>query len=226
MFRVRVDIVNDLNSDDLLEVCGSPDTHVLVRHELPHGNPHFHLWLPTDLTDKAIRQRLDRKFKLKSTDRSVKICDPNRINEYVQYMFNTKHGNRWEIISVRNFDDKLLNDLIKAAKEISDDFEERNQQKDKPTIYSLAMEVRNVFKHTYHISDNPVENLGKRQAPEGYDEYLEHLKIAISVCRKHRQPFEENYLRRLITTAICEGESGRKTIISKIMAKEFPDKYV
>lgn len=224
MFRIRVDIVNDLNSDEILELCDSV-AHVVVRHELPHGNPHYHIWTQTEVKEQTLRQRFVR-HGITKTDYSIKKCNPNRIDEYVQYMFNTKFGNKWELIDTRNFDLKHLDDLIKNAKEISDDFEERNKSADKPTIYSLAMEVRNVFKHNYHMLDNPVENLGKRQAPEGYDEYLEHLKIAISVCRKHKQAFEENYLRRLVSTAICEGASGRKTIMSKIMAKEFPDKYI
>lgn len=224
MFRIRVDITNGLNSDTILELCDSK-AHVVVRHELPHGNPHYHMWIQTDTKEPTLRQRFIRQSICKS-DYSIKKCNPDRIDEYVQYMFNTKFGNKWELIDTHNFDNQHLNDLIKNAKEISDDFEERHQQKDKPTIYSLAMEVRNVFKHTYHITDNPLDSLGKRQAPDGYDEYREHLKIAISVCRKHKQAFEENYLRRLVSTAICEGESGRATIMSKIMAKEFPDKYI
>jgi len=224
MFRLRIDIVNDLNGDQLLEVC-RPDTHVLVRHELPTGNPHYHAYFKfdSDMKEPALRQRIKRKFEyLKPTDYSIKKCNPDRINEYVQYMFNTKHGNKWELIDTNNFDTQLLDSLKKAAQEISDDFAERNPKKsDKPTIYDLAMEIDKAFKAKYHISDNQLDQLGQQQPPEGPEEYEEYLAIAITTCRKYRQPFEEHYLRKLVTTALCERSSGRKTIIRKIMAKEF-----
>lgn len=228
MFRIRIDIVNGLTSDELVEVC-KPDTHVIVRHELPHGNPHYHAYFKFDseIKDNTLRQRIKRGFEhLKSTDYSVKKCNPDRINEYVQYMFNTKHGNRWELIDSRNFDTELLNSLKEAAQAVSDDFAERNPKKsDKPTVYDLAMEIDKVFKAKYHITDNPLDQLGQQQPPEGPLEYEEYLNIAIIVCRRHKQPFEENYLRRLVTTALCERASGRKTIIGKIMAREFFRSY-
>lgn len=224
MFRLRIDIINDLNIDDLIEICQTT-SHVLVRHELPHGNPHYHAFLETELKENALRQRIKRfSDSLKPTDYSLKKCNPDRIEEYVQYMFNTKKGNKWELIDTHNFDDQIITRLQLQAKDVANDFENSKVRKtDKPTIYQLAMEIRESFKQSYNITDNPLNNLGKSQAPEGYDEYYEHLKIAIQVCRKHHQPFEEHYLRRLVTTAICEGSTGRATIIAKIMAREFPD---
>lgn len=233
MFRVRVDIVNDLNSDDLLEVCGSPDTHVLVRHELPHGNPHYHLWLPTDITDKALRLRLDRKFNLKKTDRSVKICNPERVNEYIQYMFNTKHGNKWELISVRNFDDDLLNDLIKAAKEISTDFDDRNNKKKNtgPTIWDLALEVEREFTKANEDEGNKLRYTGRGRA-EDYSEDYENEKymitiytdLTIQILRKHRKAFDEFLIRKVISTAMSSHEKG-KEILRKKMIKNFSIHY-
>lgn len=225
MYRLRIDKPETgLDVDALIQVC-EPTSYVVVHHQLPHGNPHYHLYIKTDIKDNTLRLRIKRKFNIqKASDYSLKTCNPNMINEYVQYMFNTKHGNVWELIDTLNFDNELLNTLIDNAKQISTDYEAVSDKKksSKPTIYDLAMEVRERFKEKHHITDNPTEQLGYSPSPEGSEEYLEHLKIGISVCRKYHQPFEEHYLRRLITTAICEGASGRQTIISKIMNKEFP----
>lgn len=228
MFRLRVDIPETgLDSDDLIAVCEATE-YVAVHHILPTGNPHYHLYVKTDLKENTLRLRIKRKFQFqKSSDYSLKTCNPQMVNEYVQYMFNTKHGNKYELIGFNNFDENLLNSLIANANQVSTEFETKTKNKrTKPTVYELAMEVRDRFKEIHHIMDNPVESLGYALAPEGYAEYEEHLQIAIKVCRKYSQPFEEHYLRRLVTTAICEGPTGRSTIIGKIMNKEFPDKYI
>lgn len=225
MYRIRLDIVNNLTSDALIHACETL-SHVIVRHELPHGNPHFHAYVQSDLKENTLRQRIKRLDpNLKSTDYSIKKCTPDRINEYVQYMFNTKHGNKFELIDCHNYDNDTLNTCIENARQVSESFEESHKKKcNKPTIYDLAMEIRQRYKQKYHIEDNPLENLGHwESAPSGAQEYYEHLSIAISVCRKYNQPFEEHYLRRIVTTAICEGSTGRQTIISKIMQKEFPN---
>lgn len=223
MYRIRVDIVNDLNSDDILEPCGPAKQAVIVRHELPHGNPHYHIFIHNDVKENTLRQRFKRKFSnLKSSDYSIKKCDEQRINEYVQYMFNTKHGNKWELIDTINFDDKLINTLMENAKKVSDDYEGTKSKKlDKPTIYDLAKEIDKAFKQQYNITNNPVEQLGKRQAPEGPEEYEEYLRLAVTICHKYSQPFEEHYLRRLVTTAITLNKKGTEFIIRKIMLKEF-----
>lgn len=224
MYRIRID-QNDLQ---ILNVADFTDyeSYVLVHHVLPHGNPHFHLYVDTGGTkEQTLRQRIKRHFyNHKSSDYSIKKCDPDRIDEYVQYMFNTKHGNVAKLISKFNFDDDRLNICMENARKVSDDFSEQKKSS-KPTIYDLAMEVKTIMLSRYPTGYQTLLDPNEyRQPPEGYEEYAEHLEIAIDVCRKHRQPFEEHYLRRLVSTAICERSTGRRTIVSKILAKEFPDR--
>lgn len=222
MFRIRIDIINDLNSDEILEVV-KPDTYVIVRHELPHGNPHYHAYIKynSHIKDNTIRQRIKRNFtQLKSSDYSVKKCDEDRVNEYVQYLFNTKHGNKWELIDTNNFDNKLLDDLIQAAKEISDDFTERNKSKKNtgPTIWELAEEISAVIDKLDLTTDNKQTN---------YDAYCEekyryevYTDTAIDIMRKHKKPYCEFLLRKLITTAMTSSEKGRQVMRQK-MTKYF-----
>ncbi len=214
MFRIRVDIVNDLNSDQLIEVCG-PDTYVIVRHELPTGNPHYHAYFKynSDIKENTLRQRFKRKFGfLKSSDYSIKKCDEERTNEYVQYMFNTKHGNRWELISTFNFDDTTLRDLIQAAKQISSDFansKESTKKNTGPTIWDLAQEVEAKFidiqksKINFHQLDS--------------DRIIIYTDVAIETLRKHRKPFDEFLLRKVITTAMSTTEKGKEIMRYKML---------
>lgn len=230
MYRIRLDIVNDLNTDDLLQVCDA-SSYVVVRHELPHGNPHFHAWIQNDIKDTTLRQRFKRKFPdLKPSDYSIKKCDPERKNEFVQYMFNTKHGNKWELIDTLNFDDQLLNDLIKAAKEISDDYKSIQQTKQRkgPTIWDIAQEVETEVQTKMH---NKQRSIGNGRAEDFTEDVLaEEYKItiytdtAIQILRKHKKAFDEFLLRKVISTAMSSTEYGKDKLRKK-MIKNFTQMY-
>lgn len=227
MYRLRIDIVNDLNSEQLLESCGKPDTHVIVRHELPHGNPHYHAYIKfnNDTKENTLRQRIKRKIPyLKPAEFSIKKCDELRINEYVQYMFNTKHGNKWELISTNNFDDKLLNDLIQNAKEISDDFTERHKKNNTITIWDIAEEVeiearKILINKQLNFGRGMSEEFPKESADEQYNITI-YTDIAIQIMRKHRKAFDEFLLRKVISTAMSSNADG-KEILRRKMIKNF-----
>jgi len=219
MFRIRFDIVSDLNSDDLLEICDS-EAHVVVRHELPHGNPHYHAWIKTSIKENTLRQRFKRKFaQLKSSDYSLKKCDEGRANEYIQYMFNTKHGNVWELIDTRNFDTKLLDDLIEAAKKISADFEQSKPKTNNgPTIWELAMETYELFQKTYDPTPCGNDTYAREKL-----EILIYTKSAVKTLRKYRKPYCEFLIARIITTAMTSDEKGMKVLCDKMIRKFCPD---
>lgn len=225
MFRIRVDIVNSLNSDDLLEVCGA-NSYVIVRHELPHGNPHFHAYLSYDcaMKDNTLRQRFKRKFPyLKSSDYSVKKCDEDKINEYVQYLFNTKHGNKWELIDSHNFDTQLLADLQKAAKDVSDHFasSQTTKQRKGTTIWDIAQEVEKEFTENFHTINNLGDEIHKFYEQEE-QKIIVYTDIAIKVLRKNKKAFDEFLLRKVITTAMSSSENGKKMMRQKMLRNFMP----
>lgn len=212
MYRVRVDEVDGFEIKELLTLTQS-QRYVVVHHQLPKGNPHYHAWITTDLKDANFRKKLKQQFPmLQKTDYSIKKCDEDRINEYIQYMFNTKHGNQWKLVDKSNFDDTVLSGLMEAAQEISDDYKQRHKKSKGITIYELATEINDIYKKTY-LSEH-----------SSREQYIRCLEIAIKTCHKHKKAFEENLLRRLVTTAITlDSEQGRHTIITKIIQKEFRD---
>lgn len=210
MYRVRIDVVSGFELDEFIQISESM-SHVVVRHELPHGNPHIHAYVQNDIKDNTYRQRIKRKFPmLKASDFSIKTCDASRINEYVQYLFNTKHGNKWEIYDTRNFDNQLLNTLIQNARTISDEYDTKSKAKRKLTVYDLA-EIVNEVAQSQILTVNGTYR----------ERYQLYLKTAIAMCHKHRQAFEEHYLKRLVCTAISISDSYRVKMIAKIMEKEF-----
>lgn len=216
MYRIRIDIVNDLNSDQLLEICDS-EAHVVVRHELPHGNPHYHAWIQTSVKENTLRQRFKRKFGfLKSSDYSIKKCDEERTNEYVQYMFNTKHGNKWELIDTYNFDNQLLDNLKEAAQKISTDYAESHKKSKGITIWDIAEEVEKEFTQEFHVVNNLGDEIHKFYEQEER-KIIVYTDIAIKVLRKHRKAFDEFLLRKVISTAMSSSEKGKKILRQKMI---------
>lgn len=220
MFRIRIDIVNDLNSDQLIEVCES-EAHVVVRHELPHGNPHFHAWIKTSVKENTIRQRLKRKFGfLKSSDYSIKKCDEERTNEYVQYMFNTKHGNKWELIDTYNFDNQLLDTLKENAQKVADDYADAKSKPKTntgPTIWELAMETEELFKQRYDKT-----HCGNDTWAQDRYEISTYTYCAVQTLRKHKKAYCEFLVSKIITTAMTSNDKGMQRLCDKMEKKFLP----
>lgn len=222
MFRIRIDEKSGLNVVDFIESIGAT-TYVLVHHVLPHGNPHYHAYVETEIKEQTLRQRIKRNGYVAS-EFSLKKCDNERKNEYIQYLFNQKHDNVPNLIKSYNFPSELLDRLQIQARDVAEEFSRNKtiKRNSRPTIFELAKEITEKYNEKY--PQKTVNNLGTNwtNSPDGYLEYKYHLELAIEVCNKYNQAFEENYLRRLVTTALCNRESGKKIIISNILAKVFP----
>lgn len=210
-YRLRIDEISGLHVNRLLEVCGSVQ-HVIVRHELPHGNPHYHAYIKTEIKQANLRKKIKTLFpEIQKTDYSLKACDEQRINEYVQYMFNTKHGNKWELIDTLNYDDTALSVAMESAKKISTDYTETHVKKRDtgPTIWDLAQELEQ------KVKDRPLK-LNQFDT----DWITTYTNEAIAIMRNHRKPFDEFLLRKIITTAMSSTEKGRDIMRYK-MLKQF-----
>lgn len=219
MFRVRLDEKSGLNVPEYIDSIGAT-TYVLVHHVLPHGNPHYHAFIQTDIKEQTFRQRIKR-LGYSASDFSIKKCQDTRKDEYIQYLFNQKHGNKSTLIKSHNFDDQLLLQLQSQAQSVADEFASRHEAKQntKPTIFQFSQEVREELENrfTRHMLFNHRE-MDDTPFPQIYQNALE---IAIKICHKYNQPFEEHYLKRIVTTALSYLQTGKQGIVDKIMRKEF-----
>lgn len=201
-FRLRIDEQDD---QTLISFVDPYKTYVIVQHTLPHGNPHYHAYIEDvmSLSIDAFRARVKRYFKVsKASDYSVKKCDEDKVNEYVQYLHNTKHGNEWRVVAVRNFDTNLLSELQKAAKDISEDFSSRHTREKKPkgpTIFQLAQEVQDMYEET-HEEEISIER---------------YTQCAISICYKYHKTAEPHMLIKIISTAMARSEKGKVVLVQK-----------
>lgn len=195
--RLRIDGDDDQMVTKFLRPYAA---HVLVHHVLPHGNPHYHAYVDdkTDLSIDAFRARVKRYFKTQqSSDYSVKKCDDDKVNEYVQYLFNTKHGNQSRLVSTDNFDNELIASLQKAAEDISTDYEHRTKQREKsvkgPTMFQLGVELKDMIEQN-HIIDATIG---------------QYTQFAIKVCHKHHKTTEPNMLIKIVSTAMSFTQPDR-----------------
>lgn len=229
-YRIRLDeLRNGITRLVLLDLLDEDDAMVLVRHELPHGNPHYHVYVDIPIKENALRQRFKRKLPgLESSSYSIKKCNDDRTNEYIQYLFNTKHGNKWELLDTHNIDSELIATLQKNAKEISDDFANATKsKKDKgPTIWDIAVEIESTVPLALSEKNRPTtipDHWNKREIfLDEETRITTYTEVAISVLRKHRKPFDEYLLRRVISTAMSSSERGKELLIKK-MKRNFID---
>lgn len=211
LFRLRVDEVNPFVHQKFTELLAGHE-HVLVKHVLPHGNPHFHAYADLDYkSPQALRYQIDKLFDVtKSDQRSVTKCDSDRKEEYIQYLFNDKKGNKWTLVS-STID---VTDHQAKAKLVTDEFvKTRKAKKDTgPTVWDLAQYVQTAVGADPAIPDNEHEL---------YSQYVRH---AIAIHREYKKPFCSFSIVKVIQTAMSGSsrEASQRFLHRAIMDRLIP----
>lgn len=199
-FRIRVDINSEFTDDKLVKFM-SGYSAIAVRHDV-NANPHFHAYIdaPMVMSCPAMRARVDSMFKVKGTDRSVKQCDDDRVLEFVQYLFNTKHGNVATLLFNNTISDTDLATCISKADDVAKEYErvtrEQRAKRDVITQYDLAQEIADTVPESATIKDYTV--------------------TAIAVMNRHRKAFCDFSLRKVIFTAMCHREKGKDALVRRM----------
>lgn len=209
LFRVRVDELNEETGSKLLHLFQGHE-HVIVKHVLPHGNPHFHVYadMPMYMSCPAMRYAVDKMTGSKGPERSVKQCDVDRRDDYIQYLFNNKHDNISVLVSSTL--DVTAHQAKAAA--VSDEYKEAKTErktKNEVTSWQLAEEVRQMYlAHDTKLSSE-------------YDIYKVHVEYAIEVCRKHKKTFTDFSIQRIVQTAICADRKNQEQFVKNVLSKIF-----
>lgn len=140
MFRIRIDDVNDV-ATQIAEWAEKVSTKYFVVHHLVNANSHFHIYVdqPMILSAPAMRYKVKAMFKLEPVNYSVGSCDPERITEFIQYCFNTKHGNTATVVK-HNLDPEFVNSARAAANVVSATFDTQRTKKITKSLYDIALE--------------------------------------------------------------------------------------
>lgn len=199
-FRIRISLVNGITSESVQKFLECYFAYVLVYHEFPERddkNSHIHAYVDDtmSLSIDAIRKRVKRAFNIqKTSDYSIKHCEDGRVDEFIQYLFNTKHGNAATLVGTHNFDLERLRKLQVQAQDITDDYASRQESKSKsrepkgPTQWQLAVEVREYLEAKHVVLENAS---------------VEELTLAaVTVHRRHKKAFCKFSLARIILTVM------------------------
>lgn len=141
LVRGRIDAVSGVTDDTLTQWLKSVGNEIIIVHhilpqvegakwespDIPRGdttNPHYHYFLNTTYKSvQSLGYQLKKAFvSLSKNDWSIKPCDPTRRDEYWQYLFNGKHGNKVRLVT--SFTDLSQHQL--KAEAITEDFKTRH----------------------------------------------------------------------------------------------------
>lgn len=197
-FRVRIDESNEgligvHLRQVLVDYVKSVD-HVLVHHVLPHGNPHFHIFvdMPQYKSKEAFKYQFKKQFKTATADSrnfSIKQCNDDRVDEYIQYLFNRKHGNKWTLIASSRDTTEHQRLADNVFKEYVTQTAERVAKKQGPSVWELGMELRSAIeRETQELSDRDRQDF--------------ILAEVIRIHEGHKKAYCDYSLQKVIDTAI------------------------
>ena len=146
MFRIRIDDTKQVSATVAVWAETVSRSYVVVHH-MVNANSHFHLYLdaPMVMSAQALRYKVRTKFDLTNVEYSVGLCSEERIDEYLSYMFNTKHGNV-ATLHRTNLDGDVIQRARNAAQVVSDEFAVKRKSSKPKTLYEIAQEVRATVK--------------------------------------------------------------------------------
>lgn len=213
LYRVRLDDICGNSTTKLViqDLFQEADQAVVVHHILPHGNPHYHAFIDIPIKENTLRQRIKRKGFIASNF-SLKKCDENRKDEYVQYLFNKKHNNVSTLTYTYNYDSELLDRLQTQAQEYHDEYQANtNAKRTKQfTLYDIADEIEKTV--------NPQRTVNELGHIDPTSDMLDkYIEVAIKVLRKYRKPFDIFLLRKLIITALSSNPRGVQRIKALVL---------
>lgn len=208
LFRIRIDST-DLARDMAIVNWVKGMDHVLVQHVLPEGrNRHFHIFLDAPYKSaQSCRYNVRKISNAKGSELSVTECDPARRDEYIQYLFNRKHGNQWHLVS-STIDTTEHQRKALEVKEEFDSQQEASKKKTGPTQWELVAETSALA--TSRIEEDKVSIAYVEQT---------YVEACIDVHRKHHKTFCDFSLLRIVQTALSGTQHGRAKLVGSILER-------
>lgn len=190
----------------------------LIIYEHEASRKHIHglvlkCKISTDTMKNWIKKCLNVKTYPKS-DWSFKTAD-DEYSKYITYMSKGKLQPSYYKDFEVGYIEQCRTSWINFAQQKKED------KTDKPKVWELAMEIQSVFASRYKPELYEAIQQQYETMPEGFMMYKEYLEIAVDVCNKYKQGYEEHYLKRLVSTAMGQHASGRRELVNKILAREY-----
>lgn len=191
-FRIRLDAIEG-SKDTLNRLLIGSTEFVLVHHQI-NDNPHYHMFLDNSnyMSCQAVRYYL-KKLTDKPSNYSVKQCDDDRVSEYIQYLFNTKHGNISTLEDYKLFSVDIQECQAKAT-QVAEEFAKRKPAP--KSLYDIAMYVHETTPDLQDIIKQTIRALHK--FCKCHDDYLV-IKVVTTIMSLRDEEFVVERIRRKIS---------------------------
>lgn len=203
LFRLRIDGESD---EKAIAFCKEYLTgYILVHHVLPHGNPHYHAYAETHMTQGNLSNKIKEFFSVAGGDYSNETCDPDRAITYKTYLFNSKKGNKARLV-VYNCCSPIDIETYRAnSDQITVEYDER-MKKAKKTQFEIVEMVLHKME-------------GKVLLPDAiYDVVIQALKE----CRTMARP---NHVKDIIASVMAFGNDRAAKENIKTLTMKFFSNY-
>lgn len=200
LYRLRVDGSDDERMTQFLKKHSC--RYLLVHHVLPTGNPHYHAYVETHLSQGNFSNYVKKEMGVSKGDYSNKTCSDDRKHEYLSYLFNTKKGNVPRYVSSEDFSILDIKTYQEHANTIAQEFQAK-MALGKKTQYDCVMLT--------------IERLGKENCIYPaiiYDTLVEVLKD----CRVVARP---NHIRDMIFSIMVYSGQRQAQENAKTLALKF-----
>lgn len=199
-FRVRVDRT-EIDDEFIAFLKERTTSYVLVHHLPAHGeNPHYHAYVDTKYTANNWSTHLKKAFSLSgNAEYSSPRCDPDRLHEYIQYLFNNKKGNVARLVHYEGFSPLDMATYQEKAHTVAAEFEARLKTAKKLTKFDIAERVAQSYNRNSHpaeVYDAVVELLHKNRMCTGIFVIKDIMATVLSIngSTKLRDTVLKNFL--------------------------------
>lgn len=202
LYRLRVDGEDDQKMTQFLKKHST--RWLLVHHVLPTGNPHYHAYVETHLTQGNLSNYVKKELGVSKGDYSNQTCLPDRSHEYLSYLFNTKHGNVSRYVSSEDFSLLDIKTYQEHASQITKEFERKMALGKKTQIDIVQITLERCLKNGKVLLADVI-----------YDELVEVLKETRTVARP-------NHVRDMIfSVMVYSGQRQAENSAKEIALKFF-----
>ena len=199
-YRVRID---GEVTDKMVTWCNLVSSrYILVHHVLPHGNPHYHIYIETKYSQGNFSTKIKEEFGVTGGEYCVQKCDADRLIEYCSYLFNVKNGNVPTLINFCGFSPLDIATYRENSKRIEKEFKTK-MSLGKKTQFDIVQIV--LQRHDSKKSFLP-EVL--------YDEVISVLKETRTMARPY-------HVRDIISSVMAFGDKSSKEQIKALTLKFF-----
>ena len=188
----------------------------------PEEHPHYHFYIQSEATMATFRARLKKAFTRDKHEYSVQTCDPDRVDEYLQYMWNLKNDNMPECLA-HNFEQSRIDDAESRSKAATELFVDKRKKAktDAVTAITIVNEVvkwyekRTIESRTHH-------NWG--ELPQ--EEILALINEVIDAHNRHDKTYCEYSLCKVYDSVLGRLKGhARSDLQHRVLARVTPKSF-